>query len=188
LKAAHARRWPARVNEEVTLQLSPLESTKPLFLYVHYMDPHAPYEAPAAFREIFSDSEPIEGYPPTLQQELREYDASIRYLDSQLADLFDLLRAREIERPSVIIVVGDHGEQFQERGKRWHGNDVYQEEIHVPLIVKAQERTGSVQEIVSLTRIFPTILELTGSESTSPPRSAYTVGSLRPRRRRRSLL
>ena len=134
---------------------------EPLFLFVHYMDPHDPY-----FVHPFNG----EGYarvahpnpPPEMADKLHGlYDGSVAYLDEHLGVLFDDLRRRGLWDRTLVILTSDHGEEFHEHGGWWHGTTLYDEQIHVPLLVKPA-RPGApgrvMEELATSLDIMPTIL------------------------------
>ncbi|HYR96870.1 MAG TPA: sulfatase [Candidatus Binatus sp.] len=134
---------------------------EPLFLFVHYMDPHDPY-----FVHPFNG----EGYarvahpnpPPEMADKLHGlYDGSVAYLDEHLGVLFDDLRKRGLYDRTLVILTSDHGEEFHEHGGWWHGTTLYDEQIHVPLLVKPA-RPGApgrvMEELATSLDIMPTIL------------------------------
>lgn len=148
----------------------------PWFAYVHYLDPHAPYAPPDSYKNMFNV--PLVkiadvGYDPKYKPKMDLYDAEVRYMDDQLKVLFDYLATRSDYDDTLIVIVGDHGEQFGERGHNGHGFDLFNEETHVPLIIKppGREQGRKVEQVVSTIDILPTVLELTGGE---PP--AYLPG------------
>jgi len=109
---------------------------EPLFLFVHYMDPHDPY-----FVHPFNG----EGYarvanpnpPAELAEKLhRVYAGEVAYLDEHLGVLFDDLRKRGLWDRTLVVLTADHGEEFHEHGGWWHGTTLYDEQVHVPLLVK----------------------------------------------------
>ena len=106
------------------------------FLFVHYMDPHDPYFShPYTGRAVAR----IDGeYPdPSMAEEIRAlYGEEVRYLDYQLARLFNYLQQENMFNETLIVLVSDHGEEFYEHEGWWHGTTLYEEQIHVPLIVK----------------------------------------------------
>ena len=61
---------------------------------------------------------------------------SIRALDSELARLFERLRSAGVDRDTAVVFLSDHGEEFQDHGRMWHGQSVYGEMVHVPLVVR----------------------------------------------------
>ena len=138
----------------------------PYFLYLHYMDPHAPYDPPAAYRAMFGAPPPISEAEKGLLARYNEYyldhvlyrvgineeqqggsfSASgkehIRYLyDGEVRFIDDevtrLLEFVETNAAdSVIVLTADHGEELWEHGSIGHGKIVYQEVVHVPLFVR----------------------------------------------------
>lgn len=119
----------------------------PFFLWVHVYDPHDPYSAPEPFRSRYQ-AEP--------------YDGEIAYTDAALAKLFSALRAQKLFDSSLIAVMADHGEAFGEHGEKHHGIFLYDETIHVPLLIKPPHATESVSVSakVGLVDVAPTILEI----------------------------
>lgn len=132
---------------------------KPLFLFVNYMDAHDPTWPPEAYRrEFIPDAparrphRPLKDFSPEQQRLfLGLYDASIRYLDDQLARLLHHPRARN----AMIIIFGDHGELFGEHDLIGHGTIPYHNVAWVPLIIRSpgQERPDLVKEPTSLVTI-----------------------------------
>jgi arylsulfatase A-like enzyme len=120
----------------------------PLFLWVHYFDPHRPWRAP----------EPFASAAPT------PYAAEIAYLDHELGRLFDGLAARGLFDTSAIVVAADHGEGLGEHGEETHGAFVYQSTMAVPLLVRAPgvEPGVRIDGNVSLVDVAPTLLDLVG--------------------------
>lgn len=137
------------------------EQSQPFLLFVHYMDPHKPYDppydSPVEFREPLRETPHV----PSQARHIDLYDAEIGYVDSQIGKLFEQLRDRGLYRDAVIVLVSDHGEQFREHGEIGHGQNVFNYHLHVPLILKAPGLQGRVNEVVSIMDIYPTILELT---------------------------
>jgi len=154
---------PAEVvtAEVKTWLASPAARHEPFFVFAHYMDPHDPY-----FVHPFNG----EGYarvanpnPPASVADFyrKLYDGEIAYLDEQLGVLFDDLRARGLYDRTLIVLTADHGEEFQEHGGWWHGTTLYDEQIHVPLIVKPPAGAGGgrvVDEFATSLDIVPTVL------------------------------
>jgi len=132
---------------------------RPLFLYVHFMDPHAPYDPPAAHRPEH----------PTGEQDL--YRGEIRYLDEQLRRLFAHLAEAGLDRRTLHVLLSDHGEEFGEHGGTGHGQTLYHEVLDVPLILHGDvlapwigaKHGRTVTQLVRLIDVAPTILELTGA-------------------------
>jgi arylsulfatase len=155
---------------------------KPLFLYLHYMDVHGPYQAPAPFTAFFDDA--YKGRPDlTLPADALEkwkylyqdtaslnfykarYDAQIRNFDYEMERLMG--RLRELSRDRlVVILTADHGESFFGHQTLEHGNSEYEEEIRVPLIVWGAPELPAgtrARAPVELIDVAPTIMEMLGA-------------------------
>ena len=118
----------------------------PFFLWVHLWDAHDPYDPPPPFKERYA-SQP--------------YDGEIAYVDSALGKLFAELRKHGIFDETMIVVMADHGESLGAHGENTHGVFLYDETLHVPLLVKLPlNRTAGkrVETRVSLVDVAPTIL------------------------------
>jgi hypothetical protein len=100
-----------------------------------------------------------------MQNDINLYDGEINYLDTELGKLFELLKERKLYDDLVIVIVSDHGEQFMEHGEVRHGKLLFNEELHVPLMIKTGRAKDSGREIdqtVSTIDILPTLLDLLG--------------------------
>lgn len=133
-------------------------SRRPLFLYVHFMDPHAPYDPPADYRPVGIAGE----------QELHE--GEIRFLDDQLRELYRRLGESGLRRNTLFVLVSDHGEEFGEHGGTGHGQTLYHEVLHVPLILHGDAldrhtdtRSEAVPQVVRLIDLAPTLIEIAGT-------------------------
>ncbi|MFT5286230.1 MAG: arylsulfatase A-like enzyme [Planctomycetota bacterium] len=126
------------------------------FAYVHYFDPHTPYNAPGEFREIAVE-ESLRGRPYDVDvksvrnaklgaerlhpqtEALRflrgRYHGELQYLDKQVGALIDELKERGVLGNTLVAFVSDHGEEFGEHAWYGHGNNLYQESTRVPLIL-----------------------------------------------------
>lgn len=154
----------------------------PFFVFIHYMDPHDPYfEIPYSGIGVARVTNPNPA--PQRQGELRKlYAEDVAYLDQHLTDLFSRLRTLGLYDDSIIAVTADHGEEFQDHGGWWHGTTLYQEQMHVPLIVKRahepQPGTAEARAVRSLD-IAPTLMS---AASLTPPgtfagRDLFGVGT-----------
>jgi arylsulfatase A-like enzyme len=93
------------------------------------------------------------------------YDGSILGMDTELGRLVQRLQERGLAERSLIAFYADHGEEFHEHGRMWHGEGVYGEMIRVPLILWGPGRVPkgvNVEETVQLIDVMPTLLELSG--------------------------
>jgi arylsulfatase A-like enzyme/Tfp pilus assembly protein PilF len=118
----------------------------PFFLWVHLYDPHDPYDPPEPYKTRY---------------QAQPYDGEIAYADSAVAKLLAGLRTRGLFDGALIAVMADHGEAFGEHGENHHGIFLYDETIHVPLLIKApkQHSTKRVETRVGLVDVAPTILQ-----------------------------
>ncbi len=109
---------------------------QPFFLFVHYMDPHDPYfEMPYNGRGVARVTTPDPA--PERAGELHDlYLQGVRYLDAYLHELFERLQSTGLYDRTLIALTADHGEEFHEHGGWWHGTSLYQEQVHVPLLIK----------------------------------------------------
>jgi arylsulfatase len=129
-------------------------SDRPFFLYVHYVDPHAPYDPPEAFRTSVGRWPFVHPYAGNKRYGIRRedmddindkadrnyisslYTGEIGYLDEHLGKLLGWLDAHSIRDQTYICFTADHGEEFWDHGKWGHGHALYEEEIRVPLILE----------------------------------------------------
>ena len=130
-----------------------MRAAQPYFLYMHFLDPHAPYRENAPWYVAPAD--------PAQAREAA-YDSEIRLVDSVIEGLFTELGWA---RDTVVVVVADHGEEFGDHGGRGHGQTLFHEMLHVPLIVHAPGRFAPrrVAEPASLLDVLPTLRELAGA-------------------------
>jgi len=144
------------------------------FLYLHYMEPHGPYQPPAAFRQpppggrAGAVHEPRRTRSAAATRALGLYDGEVAALDAEIEQLFAELRRRGFLDRTIVAFTSDHGEEFDEHGGLGHGRTVFNESIHVPLIlVGAGLPAGRVVDrTVSLVDLAPTLLELVGAPAT----------------------
>jgi arylsulfatase A-like enzyme/Tfp pilus assembly protein PilF len=126
----------------------------PFFIWIHFYDAHDPYDPPEPFKTRYA-TEP--------------YDGEIAYTDSVIGELIDVLQKHGLYKETVIAVAADHGEAFGEHGEERHGMFLYDETIHVPLLLKLSARFAEkargetrIDERVELADVAPSLLELAG--------------------------
>ena len=161
--------------------------SRPFFAFLNYFDAHDPY-LPVRDGRIVLDSAPksraayamLRDWQKLKKDELSAadrglalsaYDECIAALDRELGKLFDALECRGVLDDTLLIVTADHGEQFGEHGDFGHGFSVYQEEVHVPLLIHFPRKVPQghvVREAVSLRDVPSTVLELAGLAGPSP--------------------
>lgn len=160
----------------------------PLFLWLHYFDPHDPYAAPfvdaltvdssrsgkSTFTgDVRSANFTRGGSPKPSEQDINHivalYDDEIRYVDESLGDLFAKLENEDMFDESLIIVSSDHGESLGEHGVWMHGRSLYESEIRIPLIVKLpHQRIGKrIARPVQAIDIVPSVVDALSIETTS---------------------
>ena len=139
------------------------------FLFLHYMDVHDPYfEHPYDGNGVARVSNP--NPDPSMAAEMhRLYEGEIEYLDGNFGKLLAELRELGLYDDTAIVLVADHGEEFHEHGGWWHGLTLYEELIHVPLLVKwpAGHRAAPARvdtPIARLIDVAPTLTALAGAE------------------------
>ena len=118
----------------------------PNFLYVHTMDPHVPYAPPPPFDRMFEPHpspehpavDPRTDYKEPLDRErmIAQYDGDIAYGDQEFGRFVRELKARGLYDRALIVFLADHGEEFLDHGQWLHGRSLFDELIHIPLIVK----------------------------------------------------
>jgi arylsulfatase A-like enzyme len=158
------------------------------FLFLHIMDAHWTYAPPKEFltrfgerpRDISSLLDIVGTHasptPEELAQIISLYDAEIAYLDQELGRFFAALKQMDIYDDSLILLTADHGEAFLEHGHWEHarpwrhdGPGLYDEIVHVPLIVKWPRESSfrEITNVVSQVDIFRTLSEAAGLEAST---------------------
>ncbi len=135
------------------------------FSWVHYYDPHSPYEPPEPFAERYRN---------------RPYVGEIAYVDSQVGRLLAWLDENGRARDTVVIVMGDHGESLGEHGESGHGFFIYEGATRVPFIVRAPYDTmrgHRVAEVVRAVDVSPTVFDLLAVEAGQEDRDASFQGA-----------
>lgn len=154
---------------------------QPIFAFLHTYEVHSPYKPPAGYRARFG----VAAIPSVSSHYLLErvhaastlpaaeleaivalYDAGIRYTDDTLRALFEELEGTGFLDHCWVIVTADHGEEFGEHGGLLHRDLLYDELLHVPLIVKGPGlEPGRSQALASTVDIVPTLLDALGIEA-----------------------
>ncbi|RMH01516.1 MAG: hypothetical protein D6702_11435 [Planctomycetota bacterium] len=177
--------------EEMQDWLDSYDEDRPFFCYLHVTDPHYPYEPPAGFAGTWDKSgidfnigpDTVHDFhagnidiTPEQMQHLRDaYDEELLYTDSAIGPF--IRHVRDKFPNTIIVLVGDHGDEFMDHGAIGHGHILFDELTHVPLVIWAPGVEGRrVASQVRLMDIVPTVADFAGLE-----RPAVDMGvSLRP--------
>ena len=157
-------------------------------LFVHTYDTHTPYAPEPPFDRLFVDevAEPTPGFVPNPEQmeavrlskytdnprklpandlayAVALYDAEIRFVDSWFGEFMEQVRQLGLDRRATIVVISDHGEEFQEHGSVLH-EKLYAPVTRVPLIIRfpGGETVSRLDGVVQAMDLMPTLLEITG--------------------------
>ena len=142
------------------------------FLWLHYMDVHEPY-VPKDYdnqNELSYLITKYRDFPNMITEQEKEkiinlYDLEISYVDGEMGKLIKFLKEQNYLQNSILIITSDHGEEFSEHGAYGHGGkfraQLYDESIHIPLIIFGLEESGTViEKQVQLLDLSPTICEI----------------------------
>jgi arylsulfatase A-like enzyme len=151
---------------------------RPFFLFLHFYDPHWHYDPPEGTRRLFAT-----GYAGTLtglwqdfKEKTREntsaeelahllalYDGEIRYTDDEIGRILDHLKARGLDKSTLVLATSDHGEEFLEHGSWEHQKTLYEEVVRIPLILRGPGVTPRREKNpASLLDVAPTVLAWAG--------------------------
>ncbi|MCB9897000.1 MAG: sulfatase-like hydrolase/transferase [Planctomycetes bacterium] len=168
------------------------------FLFLHYIDPHDPYlphprlmrtpEPPGRFDGSRAELSALDRLGParTPDDEARVewlYSGEVRYCDEQLGVLFDGMRARGLLDDMLVVVTADHGEGLYDHGFRGHGTDLYEEQVRVPLVLRAPRAAAPAPARLPVpvghVDIAPTILAACGLPLPGSCQGRDLLGALR---------
>ncbi len=125
------------------------------FGWVHYFDPHLPYDPPSPYKGEF---------------EKDPYDGEIAYVDHYVGAILERLKQQGILERTIVVVAGDHGEGLGDKVETGHGIFLYEETLRVPLILRNPAvfpRARVIESEVRLIDVAPTILETVGLKGES---------------------
>jgi arylsulfatase A-like enzyme len=157
-----------------------IKNSNKYFLWIHYFDPHYPYHPRTPWVDRYTNKTltkklklhkkktwdsvlrliPLfQKNPEILSNFVALYDSEINFVDSFIGELFKRLQC---DKDTLIIITADHGEEFLEHGYVGHGENLYQETIHIPLILKLpySDTKRMFERQVNLIDIMPTILQM----------------------------
>lgn len=177
---AFAVTQPDDINEEIYKLLPEWKKTG-TYAYIHFLQPHKPYDPPEKFLKAFdcgsaswkslhvawehanSTGNASQGTIRSLEE---RYRANIKYVDAAVGALFTRLKSAGLYNESMIVLTADHGDAFFKHGRFGHNTDLYDDMVRIPLIIKFPNtqkvrpaRRTSLTETIDL---MPTILDYVG--------------------------
>ena len=167
------------------------------FLFIHYFDPHGQYRPPPPYNEVFPYTKKeydINRIPPYQRHRpisdpsfyIAQYDGEIKYMDDHIDRLLKKLDKLGLSEDTVIIFTADHGETLDDH-KWWfeHGHYIYDEQIHIPLIVWYPKvfKHKEIDTTVTHLDIVPTILDILGIDFTADIEGRSLLDLIRGARR-----
>ncbi len=186
-KEWHGNDRPAAATNERLFNWLSRNHDTPTFTWLHYFDPHLPYEAPAPFDRMHAPNYkgPANGLwyklgsaqrsviandQSNMNHMLALYDGEISYADQQLGRVLAFLKKRKLDDNLLLVVTSDHGESMGEHDI-FFGRQLYEPSLRVPLMMKLPGVTppaNRVSQQVSLVDVTPTILDALGIKNMPP--------------------
>jgi arylsulfatase len=166
---------PAGVTTDSAIVWLDAHEGEPFFLWVHYYDPHYPFQAPSPFAGSFGAGTALDGYlrerkvpdrAPRLfvaqsddsREATNAYDAEILYMDSEVGRLLERLEGTPRWGETWVLMIGDHGEGLCQHGEAGHGG-IWDEQLRVPMLLRAPGENGRrVHGTFSGVDALPTLL------------------------------
>jgi arylsulfatase A-like enzyme len=162
-----------RIVPRVEAKLAALkQGGKPFAMFVHLFEPHSSWME-------------HEGNPPITEKGTRahaqRYDYEIKFVDQWVGKIFDALEKEGLADDTIVVLMSDHGESFGDHSfageSMFHGTNLYDEQIRVPLAFRVPGTPGrAVDSVVQLIDLAPTVVELAGTT----PSPAWQGRSLAP--------
>ena len=160
-----AERDAKSTTERALAYLQQSAPAQPLFVWVHYYDPHYPYTPPEPHRSRH------QGNP---------YLGEVAFMDEQLGRVVQAFE-RRAAGPHGIVVVADHGEGLGEHGEQQHGNLLYQSTMHVPMLVAGPGiAAGTSDAPISTRRVFHTVMRWAGLEANDDAEPVVMGEAMKP--------
>ncbi len=188
---AHVNAYKASVSGGIVAEaardmLATWQPEGPFFIYIHLMDPHAPYDPPLSMEVKYAGQRVLDGrftpkttsrfitdlrrgkVEPPDEDELKIlkglYRGDVAAMDAVLGRILELLEGQGVLDRALLIVTSDHGEEFMEHGWLGHGTNIHPELTHVPLLLSYPDGApaASVGSLVGHLDLVPTILDALG--------------------------
>ena len=144
---------------------------KLFFVGVGFRKPHRPYIAPKRYFDLYGASGTVA--PPNAwsderkvawlrNQDIKHYYACVSFIDAQIGILVDALQRLDLMKKTIIVLLGDNGFHLGEHGGLWRKQTLWEEALHVPLIIAApdQKRGAESSRLVELVDLYPSLAEL----------------------------
>jgi arylsulfatase A-like enzyme len=177
------------ITKAFTTWFDEREDDQPFFAFCWSIEPHMPYDPPRGY-DMYRDPEydgPVDGSRESLKsirtaadlEALKaRYDEEIRYNDECLGELISHLRSAGELDETLVVVVGDHGDAFEEHGRLTHGHAPYEELARVPWVVRPPDGSTAkeVKALTGLVDVAPTLVEYATDEQIDLPNTEGIAG------------
>jgi arylsulfatase A-like enzyme len=169
------------ITEDGVRYLGRAKPERPFLLWLHYVNPHAPYEPPAPWDTAFLDAAasrgraltPVEGFHggvprrwavpgKSLGWYVAQYDGEIAAVDAEVGRVLDALEASAVRDRTLVVITSDHGESLGEHDYYFdHGEDLFDPSMRIPLLVAgAGAKAGHRADVLATTLdLVPTVLD-----------------------------
>jgi arylsulfatase A-like enzyme/Tfp pilus assembly protein PilF len=141
-----------RISDEFRMWVESRDDTRPFFAWLHYYDPHWPYQPGAGYADLYVD---------------RPYDGEIAYMDDCIGKVLQVLERNGLSDTTGLVVVGDHGESLGDHDEPTHALLAYNSTLRVPMMIRLpwlERQRARVNPAVSSADVTPTILDALGIE------------------------
>jgi len=180
---------PAGATTAAALKWLDQHRSKPFFLFIHYFDPHLTYDPPQPFRQRFAAAEDagradyifgtvddmiklrngqVNLDSQTITRLEKLHNGEVAYTDAEVGALLAGISARRLDDNTIVVITSDHGEEFLEHGGFEHGHTLYDELLHIPLLIRVPliklPPPLAVPTTVRHIDLAPTLCELAGIE------------------------
>jgi len=154
---------------------------QPFFLWIHLYDPHTPYDAPPPYGAMYDPdyTGPLRGSVEEItflnatrgaklsERDLQHlqalYHGEVTYLDHQIGRLLEALEKQDLLDRTVLVALADHGEALGEKGRFFHGDDLYQPAVRIPFLIRYPRMIAAGRRVAEMAQsidLFPTLTEL----------------------------
>jgi len=142
------------VTERALEWLRGRDRSKGFFLWVHYYDPHFPYDPPHDYRARY-------------EKDL--YAGEVAFVDTQVGALLDALKAEQLTDSTLVVAISDHGESLGDHGEQTHGVFLYDSTVRVPLLIAGPgvRRNVVADQLARSIDVMPTALDFAGLQAPS---------------------